>query len=161
VQVPEIAPRELKSRLDHGDDIFILDVREPHEYQICNLKGHLIPLGELTRACTSWILRGKLWRIAGAESAPRRQWISFAKRGSARFLNLKGGISRGPTKWTRPFEVLIRFSVVSCPALQPGRGVYRLRLLPRESIGILLWDSGEKWRRRNYESSTRLHPRGG
>src|SRR5207248_1356378 len=46
VQVPEITPRELKSRLDRGDDLFILDVREPHEFQICNLKGHLIPLGE-------------------------------------------------------------------------------------------------------------------
>src|SRR5260370_1373920 len=49
VQVPEITPRELKVRLDRGDDLFILDVREPHEYQICNLKGHLLPLGELTR----------------------------------------------------------------------------------------------------------------
>src|SRR5438309_2939812 len=45
VQVPEITPRELKARLDRGDDLFILDVREPHEYQICNLKGHLLPLG--------------------------------------------------------------------------------------------------------------------
>src|SRR5450432_2973817 len=35
--VPEISPRELKSRLDRGDDLFILDVREPHEFQICNL----------------------------------------------------------------------------------------------------------------------------
>jgi len=41
VQV-RITPRELKSRLDRGDDLFILDVREPHEYQICNLNGHLI-----------------------------------------------------------------------------------------------------------------------
>ena len=45
--VPEITPKDLKVRLDRGDDLFILDVREPHEYQICNLKGHLIPLGEL------------------------------------------------------------------------------------------------------------------
>src|SRR5712692_9561305 len=49
VQVPEITPRELKARLDRGDDLFILDVREPHEYQICNLNGHLLPLGDLTR----------------------------------------------------------------------------------------------------------------
>src|SRR5580704_8323351 len=41
--VPEITPKELKSRLDKGDDLFILDVREPHEYQICNLGGKLIP----------------------------------------------------------------------------------------------------------------------
>src|SRR5256885_1857456 len=46
---PEIQPEELKRRLDAGEDIFILDVREPHEYQICNLNGHLIPLGDLAR----------------------------------------------------------------------------------------------------------------
>jgi sulfur-carrier protein adenylyltransferase/sulfurtransferase len=45
--VPEIQPVELKARLDGGEDIFILDVREPHEYQICNLGGYLIPLGDL------------------------------------------------------------------------------------------------------------------
>jgi molybdopterin/thiamine biosynthesis adenylyltransferase/rhodanese-related sulfurtransferase len=38
---------ELKRRLDAGDDIFVLDVREPHEYQICNIGGHLIPLNDL------------------------------------------------------------------------------------------------------------------
>jgi len=47
--VPEIQPEELKRRLDAGDDLFILDVREPHEFQICNLKGYLIPLGELPK----------------------------------------------------------------------------------------------------------------
>ena len=45
--VPEIQPEDLKAKLDAGNDIFILDVREPHEYQICNLGGHLIPLGDL------------------------------------------------------------------------------------------------------------------
>jgi len=49
VNVPEIGARELKQKLEDGEDIFILDVREPHEYQICNLQGHLIPLGELPR----------------------------------------------------------------------------------------------------------------
>jgi molybdopterin/thiamine biosynthesis adenylyltransferase/rhodanese-related sulfurtransferase len=38
---------ELKRRLDAGENLFILDVREPHEYQICNLGGHLIPLNDL------------------------------------------------------------------------------------------------------------------
>src|SRR3984957_3004571 len=37
--IPEITPREFKARLDRGDDLFVLDVREPHEYQICNLNG--------------------------------------------------------------------------------------------------------------------------
>src|SRR5216110_4135940 len=47
VTTSEMQVEELKERLDRGDDLFILDVREPHEYQICNLGGHLIPLGDL------------------------------------------------------------------------------------------------------------------
>ena len=35
--VPEIQPEELKRRLDAGEDIQVLDVREPFEYQIANL----------------------------------------------------------------------------------------------------------------------------
>jgi len=46
-KIPEIQPEELKRRLDAREDIFVLDVREPHEYQIVNLKGRLIPLGDL------------------------------------------------------------------------------------------------------------------
>src|SRR5438034_1065300 len=45
--VPEVQVEELKRRLDAGEDIFVLDVREPHEYQICNINGYLIPLGDL------------------------------------------------------------------------------------------------------------------
>ena len=43
----DMTPEELKQRLDRGDNLFVLDVRDPHEYQICNLGGHLIPLKEL------------------------------------------------------------------------------------------------------------------
>jgi molybdopterin/thiamine biosynthesis adenylyltransferase/rhodanese-related sulfurtransferase len=45
--ISEMQVEELKRRLDAGDDLFVLDVREPHEYQICNINGHLIPLGDL------------------------------------------------------------------------------------------------------------------
>jgi molybdopterin/thiamine biosynthesis adenylyltransferase/rhodanese-related sulfurtransferase len=47
--VPEISVEELKQRLDAKEDLFILDVREPHEYNICNLNGTLIPLNDLPR----------------------------------------------------------------------------------------------------------------
>ncbi len=47
--ISEITATELKARQDRGEKVFILDVREPHEYQICNLNGKLIPLGELPR----------------------------------------------------------------------------------------------------------------
>jgi adenylyltransferase/sulfurtransferase len=48
-RIPEITVEELKQRLDAKDDLFILDVREPHEYQICNLNGYLIPLNDLPK----------------------------------------------------------------------------------------------------------------
>src|SRR6201998_808710 len=47
--IPEMQVEELKRRLDAGDDLFVLDVREPHEYQICNIGGALIPLGDLPK----------------------------------------------------------------------------------------------------------------
>jgi molybdopterin/thiamine biosynthesis adenylyltransferase/rhodanese-related sulfurtransferase len=47
--VPEISVEELKQRLDAKEDFVLLDVREPHEYQICNLNGVLIPLNDLPR----------------------------------------------------------------------------------------------------------------
>lgn len=45
--IPEIQPEELKRRLDANEDVFVLDVREPHEHKIANIHGHLIPLGDL------------------------------------------------------------------------------------------------------------------
>jgi adenylyltransferase/sulfurtransferase len=46
----EITPVELKRKLDAGERPFILDVREPNEYQINRIPGStLIPLGELPR----------------------------------------------------------------------------------------------------------------
>src|SRR5450432_1656497 len=47
VTTSEMQVEDLKQRLDRGDDLYILDVREPHEYQICNIGGNLIPLGDL------------------------------------------------------------------------------------------------------------------
>jgi molybdopterin/thiamine biosynthesis adenylyltransferase/rhodanese-related sulfurtransferase len=90
--VPEIAPRELKSRLDRGDDLFILDVREPHEYQICNLRGHLIPLGELSRRVNE--LDSSREIVAHCRSGKRSaEAVEFLRSaGFRKVLNLKGGI---------------------------------------------------------------------
>lgn len=49
VTMADMTVEELKRRLDAGDNIFLLDVREPHEYQIANLGGHLIPLNDLPK----------------------------------------------------------------------------------------------------------------
>src|SRR6266568_4969694 len=92
VQVPEITPRDLKTRLDRGDDLFILDVREPHEYQICNLKGHLIPLGELPRRVHE--LDSSREIVAHCRSGKRSaEAVEFLRKaGFRKIWNLKGGI---------------------------------------------------------------------
>ena len=47
---PEVTVEELKKQLDRGENVFVLDVREPNEYQICKIAGSkLIPLGELAQ----------------------------------------------------------------------------------------------------------------
>jgi sulfur-carrier protein adenylyltransferase/sulfurtransferase len=90
--LPEITPRELKSRLDRGDDLFILDVREPHEYQICNLHGHLIPLGELSRRVHELDSSREIVAHcrSGTRSADAVQFLQ--KAGFRKIWNLKGGI---------------------------------------------------------------------
>jgi adenylyltransferase/sulfurtransferase len=90
--VPEITPRELKSRLDRGDDIYILDVREPHEYQICNIGGHLIPLGDLSSRVNE--LDSSREIVAHCRSGQRSAKASefLRQAGFRKIWNLKGGI---------------------------------------------------------------------
>src|SRR5207244_6638967 len=92
VQVPEITPRELKLRLDRGDDVFILDVREPHEYQICNLNGHLIPLGDLPNRVNELDTSKEI--VAHCRSGVRSaKAVNFLRQaGFKRVHNLAGGI---------------------------------------------------------------------
>jgi len=42
----DITPRQLKDKMDAGEDFFLLDVRNPNEYEICEIGGTLIPLPE-------------------------------------------------------------------------------------------------------------------
>ena len=44
-----ISVTDLRDKLDRGENLFLLDVREAQEYQIANLGGHLIPLNDLPR----------------------------------------------------------------------------------------------------------------
>jgi rhodanese-related sulfurtransferase len=44
----EIRPEQLKARLDAGDSLVLVDVRQPEEFEICHLPGSkLVPLNEL------------------------------------------------------------------------------------------------------------------
>ena len=90
--IPEITARELKARQDRGEKIFILDVREPHEYQICNLNGKLIPLGELPRRVNE--LDSSVEMVvhcrSGKRSADAIHFLQTA--GFKKLWNLKGGV---------------------------------------------------------------------
>ena len=47
--VTEIRVEELKQRLDAGENLLLLDVRDENEYEISNIGGQLIPLPELPK----------------------------------------------------------------------------------------------------------------
>ena len=89
----EITAVRLKQRLDAGDKLFILDVREPNEYQINRIQGStLIPLGELPRRYQE--LPRDVELIMQCKSGARSQKALDYLRtvGFSRMKNLKGGI---------------------------------------------------------------------
>ena len=90
--ISEITATELKARQDRGEKVFILDVREPHEYQICNLNGKLIPLGELPRRVSE--LDSSVEMVvhcrSGKRSADAIQFLQTV--GFKKLWNLKGGV---------------------------------------------------------------------
>jgi len=92
LNVPEITARDLKERLDRGDDLFILDVREPHEYQICNLNGHLIPLRELPQRVHELDSAREIVALckSGLRSAKAVDFLRQA--GFRKVYNLHGGL---------------------------------------------------------------------
>jgi len=91
-QVPTISVEELKRRQDAGDDLFVLDVREPHEYQICNLNGYLIPLNDLPKRVNE--LDSSREIVAHCRSGMRSaKAVEFLRQaGFTKVKNLTGGI---------------------------------------------------------------------
>ena len=90
--VPEIQVEDLKRRLDSGEDLFVLDVREPHEYHSCNIYGHLIPLGELPKRVHE--LDSSREIVAHCRSGVRSEKaVDFLRQaGFKKVTNLAGGI---------------------------------------------------------------------
>ncbi len=91
----EITATELKQRLDRGDDLQIIDVREQNEYETARLAGaKLIPLGQVTSrmgeidASRETVVHCKL----GGRSAKAIEALTRAGF-TGRLVNLKGGIT--------------------------------------------------------------------
>lgn len=47
MEVKEITVSELKKKIDSKQDFLLIDVRNPDEYDYCNIDGELIPMGEI------------------------------------------------------------------------------------------------------------------
>jgi adenylyltransferase/sulfurtransferase len=90
--VPQITVAELKRRIDAGEDLFILDVREPFEYQIANIGGKLIPQGEVPQRLAEIDRDREI--VVQCKSGGRSQRIAeFLKQsGYPDVVNLAGGI---------------------------------------------------------------------
>ncbi len=89
----EISVEELKLRMDQHADIFILDVREPHEYLIANLGGYLIPLNDLPNRVNE-LDSSKEFVVHCASGVRSARAVSFlADMGFKKVKNLVGGIN--------------------------------------------------------------------
>ena len=91
--IKEITARELYDLQVRGEDIQIIDVREPHEYEIANISGELIPLATVS-ANADKIDRNKKVIVhckMGGRSAKAIHELE-EKFGFTNLYNLKGGI---------------------------------------------------------------------
>jgi adenylyltransferase/sulfurtransferase len=89
----EIEPTEVKAKIDRGDHFVLIDVREPHEYQICNIpQAKLIPLGDLPKRVNELNSADEI--VAHCKSGMRSaKAVDFLKQaGFKKVRNMKGGI---------------------------------------------------------------------
>jgi molybdopterin/thiamine biosynthesis adenylyltransferase/rhodanese-related sulfurtransferase len=94
MDVPTITPVELRAKLDRHEKFVLVDVREPYEYDICNIPGSkLIPLGELPARLSELdtaddiVLHCKV----GGRSAKALKVLQ--ESGFRKLSNLRGGIT--------------------------------------------------------------------
>lgn len=90
--IPQMTVQELKRRLDAGEDVQLIDVREPYEHQIAQIGGKLIPMNEVPKRL------GEIDRerevVVHCKMGGRSQQVAeFLQRaGYAKVANLTGGI---------------------------------------------------------------------
>jgi adenylyltransferase/sulfurtransferase len=97
----EVTVQELKKMMDSGVDFQLIDVREPHEFEICNLGGELIPQGQIPQQVDK-VSKSKQVIIhcrSGARSGNMVQWLEKNHQ-FENLYNLKGGI----LAWAREID---------------------------------------------------------
>ncbi|WP_420237163.1 molybdopterin-synthase adenylyltransferase MoeB [Telmatobacter bradus] len=90
--VPQITVQQLKKRIDAGEEVYILDVREPFEYKIANLGGQLIPLGEVAQRLSEIDRSREV--VVQCKGGVRSQKAAevLKQNGFEHVINLAGGI---------------------------------------------------------------------
>ena len=94
-ELPEITPTEVVARLEEGDDLTIIDVREPHEWDIVNLEDRgakLIPLGELEERMNELDPADEIVLQCRSGGRSARALRTLKDAGFGKLYNLKGGI---------------------------------------------------------------------
>jgi len=89
----EVTVQELKKLMDSNADFQLIDVREPHEYDICHLHGELIPMSDIPHNVEK-ISKDKqvvLHCRSGKRSGDMLLWLE-KNHGFTNLYNLKGGI---------------------------------------------------------------------
>jgi len=89
----DMTVEELKRRLDAGEDIFVLDVREPHEYQIANIGGHLIPINDLPKRVSELDANREIVVHCKGGGRSARAADFLRQSGFSKVHNLAGGIT--------------------------------------------------------------------
>jgi adenylyltransferase/sulfurtransferase len=89
----EITPRELKEKIDRGDEFTLVDVREPYEFEICRLPGaKLIPLGEIEARAIELDPDEEIVLQCRSGVRSAKALGTLQARGFTKLANLKGGI---------------------------------------------------------------------
>ena len=90
--VPQLTAAEVKRRMDAGEDLFILDVREPFEYQIANIGGTLIPLGQIPHRLHEIDREREIVVYCKFGARSQRAAEFLRQSGYSKVSNLAGGI---------------------------------------------------------------------
>jgi len=90
----EITPRELQERFDRREEIFLLDVREPQEWEISRLQGAaLIPLGTLPYSLGKLNTADEIVAYCRSGARSRKAVQLLRESGFRKVQNLTGGIN--------------------------------------------------------------------
>ena len=90
----DITAPQLHERLERGDDLYLLDVREPHEWEIAHLEGaHLIPVGQVIERASELSTAAEIVVYCKGGTRSARAVASLQQLGFRKLHNLKGGIN--------------------------------------------------------------------